>query len=315
MTVHTPLRCSKSVMSAAPTGGARVVLMDTGNYPSFSNFLNETWTFSGTDWTNQSTTLIDANGPLPGRIQASMAYDGYQVVLYGGQGAASGQVFQDTWTWSGTAWTQRTPATKPFGRFGATAAYLAGSGGSAQTILFGGFGGGYGGTFLNETWSWNGSTFNWTQLSPATSPGARVGHVMAASATQVIVFGGQGTNSQNNHTWSFNGTTWTQLSPATSPSVRSGACMAYDLTNSIWVMFGGQNEYNYLPETWTFNGTTWTQVAVANGTGPAGRTGAQMAYDATTGKTIMFGGISATDNYASDATWSFDGSLKVWTKL
>lgn len=315
MTAHTPLRCANSVMSAAPTGGARVVLLDTGNYPSYSNFLNQTWTFSGTDWTNQSATLIDANGPLPGRTQGVMSYDGYQVVLYGGAGAASGQVFQDTWTWSGTAWTQRTPTAKPFGRYGAKSAYLAGSGGSAQTIMFGGFGGGYGGTLLSETWSWNGSTFNWTQLNPATSPGARIGHAMAASTTQIIVFGGQGTNSQNNHTWSFNGTTWTQLSPATSPSVRSNHAMAYDTVNNIWVMFGGENEYNYLPETWTFNGTTWTQVATGNGVGPAGRIGAQMAFDATTGKTIMYGGISATTNYPSNETWSFNGATNVWSQL
>jgi hypothetical protein len=185
-------------MSAAPTGGARVVLLDTGNYPSYSSFLNQTWTFSGTDWTNTSATLVNANGPLPGRTNAVMCFDGYNVMLYGGSGSSStAGVFQDTWTWNGTAWTQQTPVVSPFGRYKAEAAYLAGSGSSEQVVMFGGENLG---AMLNETWVWNGSTLAWVQTFPVTSPAARVGHAMAASGTQIIMFGGRGTNQQFNHT-------------------------------------------------------------------------------------------------------------------
>ena len=82
-------------------------------------------------------------------------------------------------------------------------------------------------------------------------------------------------------------------------------------------MFGGKNEYNYLDETWVWNGTTWSLAisGAQNGQGPAGRIGAQMAFDATSGKTILFGGISAGTNYPSLDTWSFSGSTLSWTKL
>lgn len=305
MTTHTPIRCSNSVMTQR--GANEVVLLNTGNYPSYSNFLNETWTWNGTDWHNVSAALLDGYGPLPGRSNMVMSYDGTNVVMFSGQGGPSVGTLADTWTWNGAVWTKATPATSPFGRYKAEMSYLAGTG----AVMFGGFGGAGNGVYLNEIWVWNGTT--WALLSPATSPSARVDHAMAAGPSSVIVFGGSSSNSQLNDTWSFNGTTWTQLSPATAPSIRSGASMAYDTVNSIWVLFGGTNGYNYLPETWTFNGTTWTQVSI--GAGPTGRVNAQMCFDGQSGKTLMFGGTDATNNYPSNQTWSFNGATKVWTKL
>src|SRR5271163_4491692 len=123
MTTNTPLRCAHSAMAF---GDGYTVFMDTGNYPSYSSYLNQTWVYNGTTntWTNTAATLFDASGPLPGRSQQVMSFDGTSVMLYGGQGGASGQVFQDTWTfaYSGGAtgtWTKQTPATVPFGRYGA----------------------------------------------------------------------------------------------------------------------------------------------------------------------------------------------------
>ena len=308
MTTHTPLRCANSVMEQR--GTHEVVLLDTGNYPSYSSFLNETWTWNGTDWTHVGATLMDANGPLPGRSQMTMAYDGYNMTLFGGQGAGSGQIFNDTWSWNGTTWTKESPATSPFGRFGAKAAYLS----TVGLVMFGGFGGAGNGVYLNETWIYNGTT--WSLVSvPNTAtgaPSARVGHCLAASNTTLIMFGGSVSSGEiKNSTWSFNGTAWTKLNPATSPSARAGAAMAYDTANSKWVVFGGMNEYNYLPETWTFDGTTWTQVHTA--TVPAGRVGAQMCYDSQSGTVLMYGGISGGTNYPSNETWSFNGTN--WTKL
>ena len=235
-------------------------------------------------------------------------------MLYGGQIGASGGIYDDTWVYNGTTWTKQTPATVPFGRFGAQAAFIPGVG----TVMFGGFGGAGNGVYLLETWIWDGYGANWSQPSIANgaSPRARVGHVMASNNTLAVMFGGNISSGECvNDTWTFNGTAWTKVSAATSPSVRTNAVMSYDSVNSIFVLFGGKNEYNYLPETWTFNGTTWTQVVVANGTGPSGRVGAQMCFDITSGKTILYGGISASDSYPSNATWAFDGSALTWAKL
>jgi hypothetical protein len=306
MTVHTPLRCSNTVMIQRGTN--EVVLMDTGNYPSYSNFLNQTWTWNGTDWTGTSATLIDPNGPLPGRINMMMAYDGTHVVVYGGQGGPSAGVFDDTWTWNGTAWSKSSPATVPFGRYDAQIAYLAGTG----AIMFGGAGGSGSGVLLNETWLW--ASNNWTQQTPTNSPSARMGHCMAASSSAVIMFGGSiSSGEMKNDTWSYSSGNWTQLAPATAPSARTGACMSYDSVNSKWVMFGGKNEYYNLPETWTWNGTTWSLVSV--GSGPNAKLNAQMCFDTQSGKTILFGGIDAATNYPSNETWAFNGATNLWSKL
>lgn len=305
--------------------GSTIVLLDPGSYPSFSTYGNETWIWNGTngngDWTllNAPATIVDPAGPLgpsvngvkmSGRLGQAMAFDGTNVMVFGGEGTSSmAGVFQDTWTFNGTTWTLQSPATAPYRRYNAEAAYLAGTG----AVMFGGE---IVGQILNETWTWNGTTWAQVTVANGAGPAGRTGHCMAASSSTVVLFGGRGTNSQFQDTWTFNGTTWTKLSPATSPSVRDGACMAYDSVNSIWVMFGGQNEYSYLPETWTFNGTTWTQVTVANGAGPAGRIGAQMAFDTVSGKTIMFGGVSADNTHvAGSATWSFNAATGTWVQL
>jgi N-acetylneuraminic acid mutarotase len=318
MTTHTPIR---SVFSGMVAQSGTIVLLNPGAYPSFSSYGNETWVWNGTngneDWTNVSTAFINSTAPLgpsvngvvmSARINQAMAFDGTNVMVYGGQGSSStAGVFQDTWTFNGTAWTLHNALSViPFGRTGAVAAYVDGYG----SVMFGGKNAN---SLLEETWLWSGSA--WTQVSTPVVPAARTGHAMAGSPTaaSVLMFGGQGTNSQFSDTWTFNGTTWTQVFPATVPSVRSGACMAYDSHNNIWVMFGGMNEYNFLEETWTFNGTTWTKIAVANGAGPAGCIGAQMAFDTTNNLTIMYGGIEAGGMYPSNATWSFNGTT--WAKL
>lgn len=308
MTTHTPLRCANSFM--VQRGSSEVVLMDTGAYPGQSNFLNETWTWNGTDWTNTGTTLIDANGPLPGRINHVMAYDGYNVMLFGGQGDSSLRgLLNDTWTWNGTAWALKAPATKPFGRHFAEACRSTTT--ALNVTMFGGYGG-YS-KLVNETWRWDGNLQTWTLLSPTTSPSARVGHCMAGGPSFLVMFGGANSAGEcKNDTWKFDGTNWTLQAPATSPSCRTGASMAYDATNNVWVLFGGMNEYYRLPETWTYDGTTWTQRTPA--TSPPGLTYSQMCWDSQNGgRVLLFGGFSATDNYASDKTWAWNGTT--WTQL
>jgi hypothetical protein len=266
-----------------------------------------------------------STGPTIGRNDEVMVYDGYNVMMYGGFAPfnTSG-VLQDTWVWNGATWTQLggpTPpgpslSPQPFGRYKAKAAYV----GNFQAVMFGGENTL---SILLETWLWNGSTQTWSQVAVpnGTGPAARTGHHMAGSdgySNTALLFGGQGTNSQFNDTWTYTvAGGWVKQSPANSPSVRSGGNLVFDSVNHIWVLFGGHNEYNYLDETWVYNGTTWT-LAVSgaqNGQGPAGRIGAQMAFDTTSGTTILFGGVSAGTNYPSNATWSFNSSTLLWTLL
>jgi hypothetical protein len=203
---------------------------------------NDTWTWDGTTWTQQSAT-----GPSA-RIGGAMAYDGSHVVLFGGEDTSQNRL-NDTWTWDGTTWTQQNPASSPSARLWSAMAY---DSAHTQVVLFGG----QSDARVNDTWAWDGMTKNWTQKSPATSPGARYLATMAYDAAngQVLLFGGSGTSSFLNDTWTWDGTNWTQRSPAPSPPVRGSATMAYDAAISQVVLFGGiANGNNILGDTWTWN--------------------------------------------------------------
>ncbi len=96
-------------------------------------------------------------------------------------------------------------------------------------------------TALNDTWTWNGTT--WTQANPSTSPPARGAAAMAENGSnEVVLFGGQSTSgSALGDTWIWNGTTWTQANPSTSPPARYLASMAYDSSAGVDLLFGGAN--------------------------------------------------------------------------
>ena len=133
---------------------------------------------------------------------------------------------------------------------------------AGNIVLFGGASST--GTFLNETWTWDGTT--WTQQSPSVSPPTRssqMGMVYDAGTPTVVLFGGNNSASAGvlGDTWTWNGVTktWTQQNPTTSPSPR-GAPMAYDAATQTVVLFGGSgNGGVQFTDTWNWNGTTWTQ--------------------------------------------------------
>lgn len=306
MPANSPVHCSRSAMSQR--GASEVVLIDTGSYPGFSNYLNQTWTWNGTTWARVGSGVIDASGPLPVRSDFGLSYDGYNVMLFGGKGQSSTTgVLNDTWTFNGTAWTKEAPATVPFGRFKSELAYL-NVAGAGKAVMFGGSNML---NFLNETWVWNGSAKTWTLATSTLNPSARVDFAFAGGPTFCVLHGGKSSNSPLNDTWKFDGTQWTQLTPTTPPPVRGEASMVYDTANTQWVLFGGRNDFNCLGDTWTLNstGTAWTQKAPA--TSPSYRAGAQMTYDAQAGAVILFGGSDGI-NTLND-TWKWTGSN--WVSL
>jgi hypothetical protein len=139
-------------------GGSNAPGEVTLNVPA----LADTWTWSGTTWTN-----LNVSGPT-GRIGAAMASLGDSVLLYGGADG-NGNLFADTWTFDGTSWKQENVS----GPSAREAPAIAGVGGTA--ILFGGHV--VAGSELADTWLWDGST--WTQLA-VSGPGGRYAAAMSA---------------------------------------------------------------------------------------------------------------------------------------
>ena len=253
----------------------------------------------------------------PARENGSMAYDPatHQVVLFGGLGNNINSL-ADTWIWNGTTWKEVFPSHQPSARFGASLAY---DGANHTLVLFGGeevcCGLGDGGQ-LNDTWTWNGTT--WKELSPATSPGPRAYASMAYDPVGglLVLFGGENPNvySFYGDTWTWNGRTWKEASASTSGlSARDEASMAFDGGNHTLVLFGGSNSSGTdLNDTWTWSGTAWRQSAPAHS--PPTLSAACMGYDGATNQLVLFGGEHAvTTPQLENETWTWSGTS--WTEL
>jgi len=257
------------------------------------------------------------------RIATAMAYDAatFSTVLFGGNSAFNpGQTYADTWIWR-DGWTQLFPATSPPARGDAGLAY---DPTMEKAVLFGGIANTSNPLPFGDTWTWNGAT--WDQLSPPVSPPPRspstFGMVYDPATENVVLFGGIGMPNGDyggtpfGDTWAWNGRTktWTQMFPSSSPSPRQ-TTLAYDALHHNVVLFGGDNGGGdccriYYTDTWTWDGVNWTQQFPA--TSPSARTRQTMAYDATLGRVVVFGGTSGPPNALND-TWAWDGTT--WQQL
>lgn len=181
--------------------------------------------------------------------------------------------------------------------------------GRDQIVLFSGTPGGAGNA-TNDTWEFDG--VNWVQRSPATSPPARVGHIMAYDPVsgKTLLFGGLSTSiTALNDTWEWDGTNWTQLFPTNSPAPRLSHSLTYDVANARITLFGGNPLGGaFFDDTWYWDSIAgdWVQVITANTPGP--RIACGMTFDPATGGVLLQGGYQVAPE-----TWRFDGND--WTLL
>lgn len=262
--------------------------------------------------TAQSWTQLQTAGAQPiERIVAGTVFDSARgkLVLFGG--GSNGGYLNDTWEWDsvGTpAWTQKTTANQPSIRGQMGCAY---DPVRDRTVVFAG----YDGTFLGDTWEYNGS--DWTLVNNQ-GPSNRCGSVMVFDAARgkIMLFGGQQVGGLfPNDTWEWDGTTWTQLDPGggSAPPGRYGHALAYDPVLGRIVMFGGWLSTN-LGNTWAWNGTSWSLVTT---NGPPARDQHSMAFDHCTNSVVVYGGKGANytpvNEWDLEDTWSLTGST--WSEI
>jgi uncharacterized protein (TIGR03437 family) len=266
-----------------------------------SGVLNDTWVWDGTTWTQKLPTTSPS-----ARSNGVMVYDAAhsQIVLFGGQGInGPGQpIYNDTWTWDGSTWAQKSPATSPTARSFDAMTY---DSVRSQVVLFGGFALPSGDGDVNDTWVWDGTT--WTKLSPQTSPPVSDGSQMVFDSAlgQAILFEGGGAVFYND-VWAWDGTTWTKKSPASSPPGRTGLSLGYDTAHNQVLMFGGTNASPArFGDTWIWDGTLWMQQTPT--TSPSARAFAAMAYDSVHSQIVMFGGVTTGSTTVND-TWVWTGA-------
>jgi hypothetical protein len=115
------------------------------------------------------------------------------------------------------------------------------------------------------------------------------------------------------------GTAWSKNRSAGPTPARQLSAMAFDAAHSQLVLFGGTTTVSGGPagalnETWTWDGCNWThQPLQINPPPPSPRLGAGMAYDATIGKVVLFGGQGPSTPNGMNDTWTWDG--RSWTPL
>ncbi len=132
------------------------ILLFGGFVDGSARILGDTWVFSAGKWSNITATLITSPSP---RYGAQVAYDDTSgdVILFGGSPRFGGNgtpitELNDTWSFVGGAWTNKTPTQSPVGVY---AAGFANDSFDSGVLLFGGIFQRTGFGIINDTWIWS----------------------------------------------------------------------------------------------------------------------------------------------------------------
>jgi len=282
-------------------------------------------------WTNRTPAGAK---PSP-RAGASMVYDSVHknFVIFGGRSTA-GYNYEDTWIWDpvGGTLTDAT-TTGPSARSQHSMVFEKSTG---KVLLFGGGRADAGSAIwpetyfygdplqrppssgpspdgtgivlaFSETWEWDPSAGQWTQLMPTTTPSARYDSALVWDSKRnlAVLFGGMQkdqatTGIPQQDTWDWNPTTknWSlRATSTTMPSPRWGHAMAYDPARGLVVLAGGKSWETYLGlgEVWDWDPASgnWTQRLTGNESGvPAGRMYASLLTDAAQSRLDLVAGIT-----------------------
>ncbi|MFX0093854.1 MAG: Kelch repeat-containing protein [Candidatus Hodarchaeota archaeon] len=250
-----------------------------------------------------------------------MVYDSanQKTILFGGFSSPWGiHHLDETWAYDygSNSWTNLNPTTKPTLRTDAAMVY---DSANQRIILFGGY---EVNKDLQDTWIYDYSSNQWTEVFPVTTPPVRKSHSMIYDAVnqKVILFGGYGAADRLlNDTWAYDYTSnsWTELLPPSSPIARYGHTMIYDAVNQKVILFGG-NTWNagYQHDTWAYDYTTNTWIELTPTIKPDVRYWHAMTYDSSNQKAILFGGYRLINSeliFYND-TWTYDYTTNEWNQ-
>jgi hypothetical protein len=248
-------------------------------------------------WTNKTTSYRPS-----GRYNAAMAWDGSQLVLFGGIFFSGNTGYYadnipTTWKWNGSAWSCDNVSAQPANRAGTSMCYD-----GQGALLFGGVGS----VFMNDLWRCVNGV--WTQLSPAGGPPpARVYHRMTydASRNVCIIFGGMSTGSIYLYdTWEYHlaNNSWIEKFPSSSPAARSSFGLAYVGTDVL--LHGGRDTMYAYGDTYKYTGATWETVGLNPNPG--------FAYYSSLVATETFSygvlWVGANTSGFTNIAWMYDGA-------
>lgn len=186
----SPPKRKGAAMAYDPASGKVILFGGEGQ----SGVLGDTWLWDGM---NEEWEQVGGSGPSA-RGGAQLAFDGEQLVLFGGySGSGSSKTLQDdTWLWNGTGWTEANPAEKPPAAYGGQMAF------DGQTaVLYGGNAGSItkeytsDGTKVTKTvthddsspllWKWDREAKSWSSTNGPEAYG-RWGQAMAYDGRRIV---------------------------------------------------------------------------------------------------------------------------------
>ncbi len=307
-----------------------------GGQDASGGYLEDTWEWDGTSWTNVSSAIPGGPG-----LDCEMSYDSQRgVMVLVSSAVVAGFIVDRTYEFSGTSWTQVSTA-GPALRAGFSMAFDAGIG---RVVLFGGFSNG---GYSSDTWEWDGTSW---ALYAAGNPPARQSAAMCFDSQRgvLVMFGGwtQGPGSSSlPGTWERSGRTWSQVA-STGPAPRREAAMAFDTVRQHALLYGGRDpgSFDMFDDTYVWDGVSWREfgtlespsaafdpargnvVCFSDGetwtgdaagyeeqdvAGPSVRAGHAMAFDGVLQQALLYG--SRATGAAVGETWIYDG--QAWTQL
>jgi hypothetical protein len=172
---------------------------------------NDTWVYdpTGNSWTQAPAPPAE----LTPRAGSAMAYDPSmnEILMFGGY--VGNAAFAETWSFNATTmvWTRQTPASSPPRRARSQMVF---DPDRNRVVMFGGTPLS-GGAILDDTWEWNGAT--WNEVLPTSRPPPREYHSLAYGGTpgSVFTFGGLGNGSD----------VWRKQNPT---RIRPGVMLTFD---------------------------------------------------------------------------------------
>jgi hypothetical protein len=199
---------------------------------------------------------------------------------------------------------------------------------TGRLIMFGGYDHNW--NRMHDIWEYDGGTRTWVDVTPPSGalPAARWGQSMAfdPNRRKVILFGGQDDNLvylSDTWEWDTVAKTWTNVTPATSPTARRGTQLVYEAATDRMILVGGVDDNRFYNDTWAWSpgSRTWTKlnpsVSSAAGRTFIGRGYPGAAYNSSTGRVTLFGGVGfpTGSSVVSDQndTWELRGN--VWTDV
>lgn len=231
------------------------VLAFGGEAPFSSAYYNDTWLFSGGNWTLLHPTV----SPSP-RSQYAMAWDAFdnEIVLFGGTGpvptnSSNGtstfvsSTLHDTWVFNGTTWMRVRSTLHPDGRSGARMVF---DPSDNLTLLVGGY---HASAWLNQTWAFQAG--QWTLLPNTATPIHNLAYLANLPNGTPIMFGGEFPNKpmqKYNTSFEFLGGVWQRVGEKNAPPPLANGGLVYDAADGYDVLYGGGFSSLYCTgETWT----------------------------------------------------------------